>query len=389
MQVNPNGKDINEEQLHISAIEPGMVLSRNVYDESGQKIFGKGLRLTAFVCRRMIEIGIRTVFIVKGAQKEDPNARQEPQVHAELPVTSDPKFNPISETEEYRIAKITASPEFARFEAKYEENSEQIKQDLLNISNGGQIDLHYLYHFTSDIMDNLENKGDIFVFLNNLRIKDEYTFTHCTNVALIANIFGSWLNLRPYDLIMLTSASLLHDVGKLLVPDSILNKKGPLTTEEFDVIKRHTINGYAIVKDHDLPPMVKQVVLQHHEKTDGSGYPLRLSGDQIEPYARIVTICDIYDAMTANRVYRPKICPFEVIADFEESGSGKLDDYYLKVFLNRLAENYIGSEVMLSDGRKGEIMFVGEPYSRPTVRIHNKVVNLKKEPELSITEFVG
>jgi putative nucleotidyltransferase with HDIG domain len=388
MQVNSTVSDGNEMLLPISSIKPGMVLSRNIYDESGQKIFGKGLRLTAYVCRRLIENGVRTIYIVADRHRANLLAWQETAITPEL--TQDVIHPlPMIEAEAYRNPKIISTPQYIRFERQYEDNNTQIKRDLLSISDGAQIDLHYLYHFTSDIMDNLENKGDIFVFLNNLRIKDEYTFSHCANVALIANIFGRWLKLRPQELISLTSASLLHDVGKLVVPDSILNKKGPLNTDEFEIIKRHTTNGYNIVKDHDLPSMVKQVVLQHHEKIDGSGYPLRLRGDQIEPYARIVAICDIYDAMTANRVYRPKICPFEVIADFEESGFGKLDEYYLKVFLKHMAENYIGCGVVLSDGRRGEIMFVSEPYSRPTVRIGNKAVNLKKEPDLSISELTG
>ena len=110
---------------------------------------------------------------------------------------------------------------------------------------------------------------------------------------------------------------MLHDIGKLKIDPKILNKKGKLTDEEFEEIKKHPVLGYEIVKDMDLPEKIKEAVLMHHEKINGTGYPSGLKGEEISNYAKIVSICDIYDAMTSTRTYRKRFCPFQVIRNFE------------------------------------------------------------------------
>jgi HD-GYP domain-containing protein (c-di-GMP phosphodiesterase class II) len=128
----------------------------------------------------------------------------------------------------------------------------------------------------------------------------------------------------------------------------------------------------------------------HHEKMDGSGYPMGVKEEKIGNMAKIITICDIYDAMTANRVYRDRICPFEVIKTFETKVYGELDTKYLLLFLKNIAYTYIGHWVRLSDGTEAEVMFInGAQLSRPLVRTKDeKFIDLSVEKRLYIDSLI-
>ena len=129
--------------------------------------------------------------------------------------------------------------------------------------------------------------------------------------------------------------------------------------------------------------------LMHHERCDGSGYPLGLRGSQIDAYAKIVAIADVYDAMTAARVYRGPICPFRVIEIFEAEGLQKYDVKYVLCFLENIVNSYIQNRCRLSDGREGEIIFINKlKFSRPVVRCGNEYVDLAENPTLYIESLL-
>ena len=116
----------------------------------------------------------------------------------------------------------------------------------------------------------------------------------------------------------LTLCGLLHDIGKLKIPDEILNKPGKYTDEEFDLVKRHTKFGYELLKTLNIDPHIKKAALLHHERCDGSGYPLKATQKDLDDFSMVVAIADVYDAMTAARSYRAPLCPFQVIERFEQ-----------------------------------------------------------------------
>jgi HD-GYP domain-containing protein (c-di-GMP phosphodiesterase class II) len=182
----------------------------------------------------------------------------------------------------------------------------------------------------------------------------------------------------------------LHDIGKTKIPIEVLNKKGRLTDEEFAVIKTHTTLGYRILEKHNIPQSIKLAALSHHEKINGKGYPLGMAEDKIDALAKIVSICDIYDAMTANRIYRPKLCPFEVIRTFERSVYGELDTEYLLIFLKNIATTYLDCPVKLSDGRAATVIFINKlNLSRPIVRLDNgEMLDLSQTDDIVIAEML-
>ncbi|WP_209124555.1 HD-GYP domain-containing protein [Alkalihalobacillus sp. BA299] len=147
--------------------------------------------------------------------------------------------------------------------------------------------------------------------------KDGYTADHCYRIKDYSLMIAEEINLPQEKMYILNLGSFLHDIGKVKVPDSILNKPGKLTEEEFEIIKRHTIYGYELLKESELPDLRKAafIPLEHHERFDGKGYPYGLKGDQISIEAAIVSVVDAFDAMTTDRIYRKALTKREAFAE--------------------------------------------------------------------------
>ena len=126
-----------------------------------------------------------------------------------------------------------------------------------------------------------------------MREYDDETYVHSMNVALICNIFARWLRMSEEEIAKATTSGLLHDIGKIKIPDSILKKPDKLTKQEFNIIKRHPQEGYRLLLDSKLDEDVLNAVLMHHERCDGSGYPFGLMANQIGTYAKMVAIADV------------------------------------------------------------------------------------------------
>ena len=148
----------------------------------------------------------------------------------------------------------------------------------------------------------------------------------------------------------------------------------------------HPILGYNLLSDSEIDRRIKLAALQHHERNDGSGYPYGLTKDFISPFAKIVAITDVYDAMTADRCYRAGICPFEVIAQFERQDKSKYDQNILQVFLKNIAESYIGTGVLLSDNSRGIITMINDKaLSSPLVKLDDGTfIDLRERTEMFI-----
>jgi putative nucleotidyltransferase with HDIG domain len=159
----------------------------------------------------------------------------------------------------------------------------------------------------------------------SLAQKDEYTEEHTRRVALRAVQVGEELGLSPVRLRELATGAIVHDIGKLTVPDGVLKKPGKLTAEEFDAVKRHSETGYRTLKELGFRESVRRLVLDHHERLDGSGYPRGLGGPSISLDARILGVCDVYDALISNRVYREAFTHEQAIAILHEEAGTKLD----------------------------------------------------------------
>ncbi len=221
--------------------------------------------------------------------------------------------------------------------------------------------------------------------------EDQLTYAHGLNTALISRIFARWLGLSDTETDELCISGFLYDIGKFMIPNDILWKPTKLMRMEYDLVKTHAYHGYYLLSHYskNVSQHVLNATLQHHERTDGSGYPQNLKGNDIDPYARIMAIIDVYEAMTSARPYRSPKCPYEVIQILEETGLMHYDIQFVQMFLRHIVDELIGTRVMLNDGSSWEVaMNNNNDLSRPLLRRDSEVLDLSKNRELNITGIV-
>ena len=281
--------------------------------------------------------------------------------------------------------KIAASSEFRDFQYGYFAAIDELKKAFAAAERNEQINTDALLTVVSKLFQS-KTIGELFDMLFNMRIMEDAVYAHCLNVGLVSRMIGRWLKLEKHNLDVLTLAGLLHDIGKIKIPNEVLEKPGKPTDEEYALIKKHPKLGYEMLKNQKLDPHVRKAALMHHERCDGSGYPSGLEEDFIDEYAMIVGIADVYDAMTAARSYRAPLCPFQVISNFEKEGYQKYHAKYIITFLKQIAATYQSNRVVLSDGRGCNIVMLNQnALSRPMVQFDdNTILDLSTQKELYI-----
>lgn len=215
-------------------------------------------------------------------------------------------------------------------------------------------------------------------------------YRHGVNVAALSSILGKWLGFSESQLNLLTYSAILHDLGKTKIDKDILDKAGPLTQKEFKEVKNHPAIGYNYVKE--IPFLDKSVsfgVLMHHEKIDGSGYPLGLKGDKIHPFARIIAVADVFDAVNSDRAYKKSKAPFEALEIVSREGIGKLDYEYCRTFVSNVINYYMGEKVLLNNGKVCKIIQVDvNNLTRPLLLDDTSFIDLKQRKDLNIEKLV-
>ncbi|WP_135554629.1 HD-GYP domain-containing protein [Paenibacillus cymbidii] len=223
----------------------------------------------------------------------------------------------------------------------------------------------------------------------NTNVK-EYLIHNSVLVSLTAYQLAKWHGLPQKDLMQIALGGLFHDLGNVKIDDVVFEKKTRLTDLELEEMRKHTIFGYNILKN--VPAInegAKLCALQHHEREDGSGYPLGVKGDKIHLYAKIIAVADIFHAMTSNRHYKKAESPYLVLEQLVKESFGKLDPLLVQTFVYRVTAFHNGTVVRLSDERIGEIVFSDRANpTRPWVNVNGKIVNLSMERNLYIQEVL-
>ena len=347
---------------------PGMVTAIPVRTKRGQLIINPNVELTRTLISRLEFYGIASVQITENKQVATP--METPKDPAYFPAKS-PVSAPSPVSDASYSQKLKSSPEFQRFQVDFTLRSQDLKNCFdAYLSDGGTVNKEELLSKTISLVSPKQTTLDVFDMLHNMRQVNDSTYAHSLNVAIISRIIGKWLHFSNEELDTLTLAGLLHDIGKTKIPDEVLNKDGKLTDEEFQMIRNHPKYGYDILKSQPLNSHIKKAALMHHERCDGSGYPMGLTMEEIDDYALIIAIADVYDAMTAARSYRAPLCPFEVIAEFEKDGLQKYKPKYILTFLENIANAYQNNRVMLSDGTSARIVLLNHRrLSKPLVQL--------------------
>lgn len=226
--------------------------------------------------------------------------------------------------------------------------------------------------------------------LASLQAKDDYTYRHNIAVGMISNLIGTWMGLEHQELLQLTTAALLHDVGKMFTPVEILNKPDRLTEEEYAIMKNHCLLGYEVLKKTiGINHRQALVALQHHERMNGSGYPFGLTKDKIDLFSRIVSVADIFHAMTSKRVYRNPLPFNEVLDQMEKDVYGVLDPAITRLFIEKIMNRLIGHSVLLTNGSEGTILMLQTHNpTRPLIQVGNKFIDLSQDLSIHIKNIV-
>lgn len=349
-------------------LQPGMTAAKPIITKRGQIIAPQGTKLTEQLITRLAFYKIEEVTV----EDEESPAQPKPENNQDSVVSTKHSYS----------QKLRMSPQFQSFQTSYTANREYLKEIFAAISAGEDSQASDILLEQADELVHSKTPLELFDMLHNMRSIDDSVYAHSLNVALIARSIGKWLHFSKEDLQVLTLAGLLHDIGKTQIPEEILNKPGKYTDEEFQLVRSHPLTGHKMLKGKGFDSRILLATLQHHERQDGSGYPRGLQADEIDDFASIIAIADVYDAMTAARSYRTPLCSFQVIAAFEEDGLQKYKTQYILTFLERVAAVYQNSRVILSDGRGAHVVYLNKhTLSRPMLKLDDETILDLSAPE--------
>jgi putative nucleotidyltransferase with HDIG domain len=295
--------------------------------------------------KKVLDSGVRHAFIdvVKGA--DTPPAAPEPVRVSQPTPPPPPKVERVSLQEEVQYA------------AKLRARSAQAMRDLHQEARMGKsIDAGECTVLVNDVAESIDRHPDAFRSLARLKTADEYTYMHSVAVCALMVSLGREIGLDEETCREAGLAGMLHDLGKALMPQEILNKPGKLTPEEFDIIKTHPRRGYELlVGAKNIPPGVLDVCLHHHERFDGTGYPDKQAAEKITPFARMGAICDVYDAVTSDRPYKAGWDPAHALQQMA-SWQGHFDRDMFKSFIRCIGIYPTGSLVRMKSGKLAVVL---------------------------------
>lgn len=317
-----------------SRLQAGEIVARAVHAHNGTVLLKPGAALSAFEIRRLGVLGFPGVYV-----------RDEDSVIPDVPEL---------------VSDATRSAVMNR-----------LWHTFRDLEQGNRPQYAPLFDSIDDMLDDILTDSNVIVNLSDLRSHDGYTFGHSVNVAAMSLLIGHDLGLDVQQLRTLGLGALLHDIGKIAIPGETLRQRGPLTDDQWRLVQEHPRLGFDILRRYyEFSLTIALIAYQHHERLDGSGYPRGLKGDAIHPFARIVAVVDIYDAMRSERVYRPGVPVHRVLEEVKRGRGVKFAPEVVDSLLRRVAPYPVGTTVRLNTGEIGVVTEVpADARDRPTVRV--------------------
>lgn len=271
--------------------------------------------------------------------------------------------------------KYSVEEELENAGKAYRNTKQTVNEILASFKVGRDIDINQAREVVNECVESIFNNKDSLLWFTLIKNRDLYTSEHCLNVAILSIAFGRHLGHSEETLRVIGLCGLLHDIGKVKIPLEVLNKEGTFTQEEFEIMKQHPGHGrdYLMKQDGIIPEAI-DVTYGHHEKIDGSGYPLGLKGSQIPYFAKLVAITDAYDAITSDRSYQNARSTLQAQKILYEAAGSHFDEDLIKGFIQWLGIYPPGSIVEMSNGQAGIVLSVN-----PKAKLKPRVVLLTDE----------
>lgn len=307
----------------VENLKPGMQLARTLYSDDGRVLLHCRAVLTKAIIKRIADLQYSYLYI------RDPDD----------PVEEEEFLDPIKEETK---AKATAL----------------VKETMTGLEKSNTANVGQLKTVVAEMVDQILADRQTVYNMMDIRTYDDYTFAHSVNVGILSLLTGSALGYNREDLEALGMGAILHDIGKILIPPEILKKPSRLDPGEYEKMKEHSERGYQLLKDRNVSYLAAHMAYEHHEREDGSGYPRGLTAARIHRFAKIVAVVDVFDAMTANRIYRKGLPAHLALREIQDSAVTKFDKTVVDCFMKIVAPYPVGSVVRLSNGEIATVIKV-------------------------------
>ncbi|AOZ93842.1 HD-GYP domain-containing protein [Paenibacillus crassostreae] len=342
-------------RVHVTDLKPGDILQADTFSAHGLHVLQKNTKLGPEEISKLLKHHVEFVEV-------------------ELPI----EVQPSKKEESLSKVKPHLAQAIDGFENIY-----------LEALSTGKVNDTVVEDIMHPLVDQLVEQKDIVSLLLVLEQDDDYTYHHSMQVGMLSYYIATWLGYSKKESYLAGKAGYLHDIGKCRIPSDILNKPGKLTPEEFEIVKLHTTYGYEIIRDSSLDEVSALVALQHHERDDGTGYPLRVNKHNVHPFSQITAVADVFSAMTTHRVYQSKQALLTVLKEIYDLSFGKLNPKPTQALIRHMTPNFIGKNVVLSNGKSGKIIMNNNiDFFRPLVQIDDIFIDLSIESHLSIERIL-
>jgi HD-GYP domain-containing protein (c-di-GMP phosphodiesterase class II) len=353
-------------RIHVSQLKPGMYIHDLNCDWMSHPFLRRHFRVESEAdAARIADAGIHEVYIDTARGSDAPGAPSVEEVRRA--------------TEQEMLLAATPSPcpnvplgeEMDRARRLLREAGKIVRETMEDARLGNHVRLEKIEPAVERITESILRNGGALLSLARVKDKDDYTFVHSVSVCVLLVSFGRSVGVAGDDLKHLGIGGLLHDIGKTSIPDAILNKPGPLSEDEFRVMQSHAAESRRILAaTPGISLAALQIAGEHHERFDGSGYPGGLKGDAISPLGQMAAICDVYDAITSDRVYHKGMAPAVALRKIFEWGKFHFNPDLVQAFLRTIGVYPVGSLVMLDSGRLAVVVEQHEGnLLNPTVRV--------------------
>lgn len=344
---------------NVTDLKEGEVIAEPIISENGQVLVYTGVIITNPLIQRLSEWGIKEI-AVGSEKREDGRSEQQAAVQT--------------------------------FNSEYSDAVAQVEQIFTAVRSTGQLPMQELREASRRIMSlGMTNVG----ILERLALMPRaaiFVYGHTANVGILSVVIGRWMGCTGKQLRALATGSVLHDIGRSLLPPNLFSKYHRLSDEERSVMEAHCVRGYRLIETIKyIDPASKYIVLQHHERMNGSGYPCQLREDQIHALAKIVAFADCYDILTYERGITKRLAPYQVIEKINAERFGKLCPVTSDTFLRRCNDLLLGGTVQLSDGTLGRVVYVNpQNPTRPVLQVGpDFFIDLSEETGLHIDSVLN